>query len=115
VRRGDVFFVDLDPVRGREQGGRRPVVVVSADALNALPLVVTAVVGTDAENVTRPYRTNVLVRASESGLPLDTVFLCFHLRSLDPRRFREPPAGRVPPSRMREIDAALRHVLALGA
>lgn len=119
LRRGDVHFVDLDPVRGREQAGRRPVLIVSSDAINRQPLVVTVVVGTDARNVARDYSCNVRVPAAESGLPHDTVFLGFQVRSIDGSRFRPgesgtcAPAGRLPPSRMRQVDEALRLVLGL--
>jgi mRNA interferase MazF len=95
IQRGQIYFVNLNPVQGREQAGQRPFLVISADAINRLPLVVTVVVGTKGENVTRDYPTNVRVPASESGLPMETVFLCFQLRSLDPGRFAGPPAGRV--------------------
>jgi mRNA interferase MazF len=117
LRRGDVHLVSLDPVRGREQGGRRPVLVVSSDAINRTPLVVTVVVGTDGRNVSRDYSTNVRVPAGVAGLPLETVFLCFQVRSLDASRFEEggvcAPVGRLPPSGMRQVDAALRRALAL--
>jgi len=116
IRRGEIYFVDLNPVHGREQAGRRPVLVVSADAINAQPLVVTVVVGTRARNVSRDYPTNVRVPAQESGLPSDTVFLCFQVRALDPGRFpgeHGSPAGRLSPARMAEIDEALRLVLDL--
>ena len=76
ISRGQIYFVDLNPTRGREQAGRRPVLVVSSDAINRQPLVVSVVVGTDAANVPRHYPTNVRVTARESGLPRDTVFLC---------------------------------------
>jgi len=113
IKRGQIYFVDLDPIRGREQAGRRPVLVVSADAINRLPLVVTVVVGTSAENIAKDYPTNVRVSAAESGLAKDSVFLCFQVRSLDPGRFRQPPAGVVPSGRMKEVDEALRLALAL--
>ena len=58
VQRGEIYLVDLNPVRGREQAGSRPVLVISTDAINRLPLVVTIVVGTKGENVTRDYPTN---------------------------------------------------------
>lgn len=120
IRRGDIHFVDLDPTQGREQQGRRPVLVVSADAINRQPLVVTVVVGTSADRVTRDYPVNVRVPAAESGLDRDTVFLCFQLRSLDHARFATPsgeippPAGRLPPDHMTEIDRAIRLALGLG-
>ena len=83
VQRGEIYLVNLNPVQGREQAGQRPVLVLSTDAINRLPLVVTVVVGTKGENVTRDYPTNVRVATAESGLPMETVFLCFQLRSLD--------------------------------
>jgi len=119
ISRGQIYFVNLSPTHGREQAGRRPVLVVSADAINRQPLVVTVVVGTDAKNVPRDYPTNVRVMAKETGLPRDTVFLCFQIRSLDPARFFDPKthrpnlAGTVPLTRMREVDRALRPVLTL--
>jgi len=119
ISRGQIYFADLSPAHGREQGGRRPVLVVSADGINRQPLVVTVVAGTDARNVTRDYPTNLRVTARESGLPKDTVFLCFQLRALDPARFLDPrtgalaPAGDLPVTRMADLDEALRLVLAL--
>ena len=115
ISRGQIYFVNLNPSRGREQAGRRPVVVVSANAINRQPLVVTVVVGTDAKNVPRDYPTNVRVRAAETGLPKDTVFLCFQIRSLDHGRFGEAElAGFMPEERMAEVDRALGLVLEIG-
>jgi len=94
ISRGQIYFVNLDPIRGREQAGRRPVLVVSADAINRQPLVVTVVVGTKSSNVPRDYPTNVRVTARESGLPYDTLFLCFQLGFLDPSRFLETKTGQ---------------------
>lgn len=119
ISRGKIYAVDLAPTRGREQAGRRPVLVVSADAINRQPLVVTVVVGTDAERVPRTYPTNIRVTAQETGLPRDTVFLCFQIRSLDPERFRDPRTGQlsvvgsVPAHRMEEVDQALKLTLDL--
>ncbi|MBI2016906.1 MAG: type II toxin-antitoxin system PemK/MazF family toxin [Candidatus Rokubacteria bacterium] len=119
ISRGQIYFVSLDPTKGREQAGRRPVLVVSADAINRQPLVVTVVVGTDARNVPRDYPTNVRVTRKESGLPMETVFLCFQIRSLDPARFYEPKtrrpnlAGALPAARMADVERALRPVLSM--
>ncbi len=119
IRRGQIYFVNLDPTLGREQAGRRPVVVVSANSINRQPLVVTVVVGTSARNLSRKYATNVHVPAEESGLPADTAFLCFQIRSLDPDRLVDPragapkPAGTMPADRMIEIDQALKLALDL--
>ncbi len=110
--RGEVYWARLDPVQGREQSGRRPVLVVSSDAINTQPLVVTVVVGTSSRRVERNYPTNVRVGASDSGLPEDTVFLCFQIRSLDHGRL-EGLAGRLNGQAMGEIDQALKRVLSL--
>ena len=53
IQRGDIYFVNLNPVQGREQAGQRPVLVLSIDVINRLPLVVTVVVGWADEN--QPY------------------------------------------------------------
>lgn len=119
ISRGQIYFVNLNPTQGREQAGQRPVLVVPTDAINRQPLVITVVVGTDAKNVPRDYPTNVRVTARETGLPIDTVFLCFQVRSLDPARFYDPKTGRpnlagtMPAARMAEVERALRLVLNL--
>ncbi len=114
ISRGQVYFVDFNPTKGREQTGQRPVLVVSANAINRQPLVVTVVVGTDARKVQQDYPTNVRVTARETGLPKDTVFLCFQIRSLDHGRFQGlKPAGRLPKEQMAQIERALKLALDL--
>lgn len=113
IARGEIYFVDLDPVRGREQAGQRPVVVLSLDAINQLPLVVTVVVGTKGANLSRDYRTNVRVPPTESGLPIETVFLCFQLRSLDSSRFPLQAAGKLSANHMRKVEETVRYCLGL--
>jgi mRNA interferase MazF len=100
VKRGEIYFVNLNPTKGREQSGTRPVLVLSADAINALPLVATVVIGTKGDNIKQDYPTNVRVPSSASGLPIETVFLCFQVRSLDPSRFPKQAAGNLPASYM---------------
>jgi mRNA interferase MazF len=113
VQRGEIYFVDLNPVQGREQAGNRPVLVLSIDAINRLPLVVTVVVGTKGENVSRDYPTNVRVASADSGLPIETVFLGFQIRSLDARRFPPVLAGKVTGSVLEQVETAVRHCLGL--
>jgi mRNA interferase MazF len=113
VQRGEIYFVNLDPVEGREQAGNRPVLILSRDAINRLPLVITVVVGTRGANISRDYPTNVRVSPEESGLPLETVFLCFQVRSLDPKRFPQNPAGKLSDEAMERIEDAIRYSLDL--
>jgi mRNA interferase MazF len=113
MTRGEIYFVDLDPVVGREQGGRRPVLVLSIDVINRAPLVVSVIPGTDGSKVPRDFRTNVRVPAVESGLPGKTVFLCFQARALDPSRFPRQAAGRLSPARMQDVEKAVRYCFGL--
>jgi mRNA interferase MazF len=113
IQRGEIYFVNLNPVKGREQAGHRPVLVLSIDAINRLPLVVTVVVGTKGENIHRDYPTNVRISATESGLPNETIFLCFQVRSLDPKRFSNKPVGRVSGETLRQIEDTVRYCLGL--
>ena len=113
IQRGEIYFVNLNPVKGREQAGHRPVLVLSIDAINKLPLVVTGIVGTKGANISRDYPTNVRVSVTESGLPMETVFLCFQVRSLDPKRFPDKPAGQVSGETLRKIEDTVRYCLGL--
>ena len=113
IKRGEIYFVDLDPSRGREQAGRRPVLVLSSDRINNLPLVATVVAGTKGENVSRDYPTNVRISPEESGLSFETVFLCFQLRALDQKRFPPTPAGAVSVEALLKIENAVRYCLEL--
>ena len=113
IQRGEIYFVNLNPVAGREQAGHRPVLVLSRDAINRLPIVVTVVVGTKGVNISRDYPTNVRVSTEESGLPMETVFLCFQLRSLDPKRFPPNPAGKLSEKTMERMENAVRYSLEL--
>lgn len=113
MKRGEIYFVNLNPVKGREQAGTRPVLVLSINDINKLPLVVTVVVGTKGKNITRDYPINVRVSAAESGLSLETVFLCFQIRSLDPKRFPKKAAGQVSGKTLDKIENTVRYCLGL--
>jgi mRNA interferase MazF len=113
IERPEIYFVNFNPVQGREQAGQRPVLVLSINAINRLPLVVTVVVGTKGSNITKDYPTNVRVSPDESGLPLETVFLGFQVRSLDAKRFPAEPAGKLSSEKMTEIENAMRYCLGL--
>lgn len=113
VHRGEIYFVNLNPVKGREQAGQRPVLVLSIDAINRLPLVVTVVVGTKGENIAQDYPTNVRIFPKESGLPMETVFLCFQIRSLDAARFPPTSAGKLSNATMEKVERAVRYCLGL--
>lgn len=113
MRRGEIYFIDLEPIIGREQGGRRPVLVISSDRVNSKPLVVTVVPGTDGANVHWDYPHSVRVPSTATGLPMETVFMAFQIRSVDPSRFLGPPDAVLPREWMARIEAAVRYTLEL--
>ena len=93
IQRGDIYFVNLNPVQGREQAGQRPVLILSIDSINHLPRVVTVVVGTKGDNVSRDYPTNVRLSPAETGLPMETVFLDFSGTLLGSQTLSESSCG----------------------
>jgi mRNA interferase MazF len=113
VQRGEIYLVNLNPAQGREQAGRRPVLVLSVDAINRLPLVVTVIVGTKGEKVTRDYPTNVRVSPADSGLPMETVFLCFQIRLVDTIRLGGQAVGRLSGDMLEKVENAVRYCLGL--
>lgn len=113
IHRGEIYFVDLNPTQVREQAGQRPVLVLSIDAINKLPLVATVVVDTKGANISRDYPTNIRVSPDESGLPLETVFMGFQIRSLDPSRFPDKASGKVSDTVLEKIENVVRYCLGL--
>lgn len=113
IERSQIYFVNLNPIQGKEQAGNRPVLVLSINSINDLPLVVTVVVGTKGKNIRQDYPTNVRVSPDESGLSLETIFLCFQIRSIDKNRFSSAPVGKLSEEKMQEIETAIRYCLGL--
>ena len=94
VQRGEIYFVNLDPVLGREQAGQRPVLVLSIDTLNRAPLVVTVVVGTKGANVARDYRTMCVSRQRRAVCRWRQSFFAFNFARSMRRAFPlNPPGG----------------------
>ena len=113
VERGEVYLVDLNPTKGREQSGRRPVVVVSNDELNRRPLVALVAPGTRGIKVPADYPGNIRFAAGTAGLPEETVFMAFQVRALDHTRFQGRPVGRLTGAEMLKLDEALAWCLSL--
>jgi len=105
VRRGDVFYADLDPVVGSEQGGLRPVLIVQNDVGNRHSPTVIAAAITSRMGKTR-LPTHIDVLAGRTGLLRDSIVLLEQLRTLDKRRLREK-MGHLDDDLMQEIDVAL--------
>ncbi|MGE5484093.1 MAG: type II toxin-antitoxin system PemK/MazF family toxin [Ignavibacteriales bacterium] len=88
IRRGDVFYADLSPVVGSEQGGIRPVIIIQNDIGNRYsPTVIVAAITSQIDKARLP--THVELAACVSGLERDSVILAEQLRTIDRRRLKE--------------------------
>ena len=106
MRRGEVYDARLDPTEGSEQAGSRPVIVVSRDAINEGSPVVLAVPCTRQRRGRRVYPSQVVLRAPEGGLEVDSIALCEQVRAVAKARlgrFR----GALSPDSMTAIGRAL--------
>ena len=86
VKRGEIYYADLSPVVGSEQGGVRPVLIVQNDTGNS-PTVIAAAITSQMGKAKLP--THIEVAAQCCGLPKDSVILLEQIRTLDKRRLRE--------------------------
>lgn len=105
IKRGDIFYADLSPVIGSEQGGIRPVLIVQNDVGNKYSPTVIAAAITSQQFKTR-MPTHISVNASVCGLSKDSVVLLEQIRTLDKKRLREK-MGNLPETDMDRIDDAL--------
>jgi mRNA interferase MazF len=112
IERGQVWWADLDDLRGSGPGFRRPLLIVQDDAFNRsrIRTVVTIVLTSNLRLVDAPG--NVLIPAKASGLPKDSVGNVSQIVTID-RDFLSEPAGKVGSQLMKSIDAGLRLVLSL--
>ena len=105
IKRGDIFYADLSPVVGSEQGGIRPVLIVQNDVGNKYsPTVIAAAITSQQFKTKMP--THISVNASVFGLSKDSVVLLEQIRTLDKKRLREK-MGNLPETDMDRIDDAL--------
>jgi mRNA interferase MazF len=123
VRRGEIYWVEFDPVKGSEQGGLRPALVVQNDVGNRFsPTTVVAAITRTIPP--RPYPFVVIIEPDESGLPERSAVNCSQLATIQQSgsasRLRPPRGesdvraiGQLGGEKLAEVDAALRFNLAL--
>lgn len=105
VKRGDIFYADLSPVVGSEQGGVRPVVVIQNDVGNKFsPTVIIAAVTSQINKAKLP--THIEIVADDYGLAKDSVILMEQIRTIDKKRLRER-IGRLDEELMEKVNNAL--------
>ena len=111
VKRGDIFYADLSPVIGSEQGGIRPVLIVQNDIGNKYsPTVIAAAITSQINKAKMP--THVEICANEFGLGKDSVILLEQIRTIDKRRLKER-IGALDAKRLQDVGAALSISLGL--
>ena len=105
VSRGDIYYADLRPVVGSEQGGVRPVLVVQNDVGNRYsPTIIVAAVTSQTGKAKLP--THVALEASSGGLSKDSVVLLEQLRTIDKQRLKER-IGTLSENQIPDVDEAL--------
>ncbi len=105
VKRGDIFYADLSPVVGSEQGGVRPVLIIQNDTGNKhSPTVIAAAITSQTGKAKLP--THIELTANQYGLPKNSLVLLEQIRTLDKRRLRER-MGRLDEALMDRVDTAI--------
>ncbi len=113
VRRGDIYYADLSPVVGSEQGGLRPVLIIQNDIGNRYsPTVIAAAITSRLDKTHLP--THIDIYADQVGLAKDSVILLEQIRTLDKRRLREK-AGHLDAPMMDEVNTAIAISFGLGS
>lgn len=104
-KRGEIYFADLSPVIGSEQGGVRPVLIVQNDVGNHFsPTVIIAAITAKMAKAKLP--THIGIKASKTGVGRDSVILLEQIRTIDKSRLKEK-VGALDEYKMREVDRAI--------
>lgn len=105
IRRGDIYYADLSPVVGSEQGGVRPVLIIQNDIGNRFsPTVIAAAITSQRTKANLP--THILLDANTTGLAKDSIVLLEQVRTIDKHRLKER-MGRLDNRAMSLVDQAL--------
>ena len=112
IRRGDIYYADLSPVVGSEQGGLRPVLIIQNDVGNRYsPTVIAAAITSRMGKTKLP--THIDIQAEEVGLAKDSVILLEQIRTLDKRRLKEK-MGHLDDALMNSVNNAIAVSFGLG-
>lgn len=107
IKRGDIIFIDLNPVIGSEKGEIRPCVVIQNDVGNKYsPLTIVAVV-TSQKEISKPYPTDVWIDKGEAGLDFASIIQCDQIRTIDKKRIKKK-LGSLSHSIMKKVSEALK-------
>ena len=111
IKRGEIWWANLNPARGSEQAGKRPVLIIQNDIGNAFaPTTIIAPLTTT--RFSKEYPTNVHLPHGTAGLSADSTVLLSQIRTIDQSRL-EQSVGRLPESYVHKVNQALKVSLAL--
>ncbi len=112
IRRGDIYYADLSPVIGSEQGGLRPVLIVQNDVGNKYsPTVIAAAITSRMSKAKLP--THIDIYAKDAGLAKDSVVLLEQIRTIDKKRLKEK-MGHLDDTAMNDVNNAISVSFGLG-
>ncbi|MEG1426511.1 MAG: type II toxin-antitoxin system PemK/MazF family toxin [Oscillospiraceae bacterium] len=112
IKRGDIYYADLSPVVGSEQGGVRPVLIVQNNVGNKYsPTVIAAAITSQKAKTNLP--THIELHAENSGLQKDSIVLLEQIRTIDKHRLKEK-MGRLDEQSMTLVDEAIEISFGLG-
>ena len=115
MRRGDIYWADIEPRSGSEQRGRRPVIILSHDGFNETPswrsIIVIPCTTSDAQKRQGP--TVVFLPRGTGGLKEDGVAVCHQITTLDRSKLTEQ-IGTLSEAALRDVEAAIRAAIDLG-
>ena len=113
IRRGDIFYADLSPVIGSEQGGLRPVLIVQNDVGNRYsPTVIAAAITSKMSKTKLP--THIDVPGEDAGLAKDSIVLLEQIRTIDKKRLKEK-MGHLDEATMISVNSAIQVSFGLGS
>ncbi len=105
IKRGDIFYADLSPVVGSEQGGVRPILIIQNDIGNKYsPTIIAGAITSQLTKAKLP--THIEVTSGQFGLPRDSVILLEQIRTLDKRRLKAK-LGSLDEKTMLRVDRAI--------
>jgi len=110
MKRGEIWLVNLDPIKGREQAGIRPALVISVEPFNNSGLELIVVCPVTSKN--KGFSTHVPLKPEESGLSRESYIKTEDIRSVSIQRLIKP-IGQIPFNKLGEVEIRLRRILGL--
>ena len=107
IKRGEIYYADLSPVIGSEQGGIRPVLIVQNDVGNRYSPTTIIICLTSLYNNKKKIPTHYIARKGDNGLKADSLVLCEQIRTIDKHRLTER-VGALSEEDLKEVEKCLR-------